>query len=1214
MLQRFAILLLLIVFFSSSYAQEKVVQRIFLVGDAGELYKDKHPVCDWLKSNADWNDSTNTIIYLGDNIYPLGMPAPGDKDYETAKAILDYQVSVVKDKNAKAFFVPGNHDWKRGKPGGLGQIYHAQEYINSLLLPNVQMLPEKGCPGPVEVPLGEKVVLVFMDSQWWLEQNAKPGIESDCDCKNEDEVTTRLKDIVSSNPDKLIVLAMHHPFYTHGEHGGFYTFKQHLFPLTDLKESFYIPLPVIGSVYPITRGLFGSVQDVKNPLYRTLIEKTTEVIKGNTNIIHVAGHEHTLQLLSQDSIYYVVSGSGSKTTRVKKKSNTLFAEAENGLAVIEVTDKGNMQLKYYTIKASSNINQPVFTKALPAIPGLKDVYADNQKIVTSFPDSIIVTPGEEFKAGGLKKFLLGPNYRDDWAMPIKAEVFNIDKVQGGLKLLRRGGGHQSRSLRLQDSTGKQWVLRSVQKFVTDAALPADLRGTIAKDLVADGISASYPYAALSVPTLAAAAGVPHATPKLYYVPDDPRLGKFRTDFANMLCLFEEREPGGYKKTTSTFDLIVELQKDNDNTVDQHAVLQARLLDMFMMDFDRHEDQWRWAREKDDKTTSYFPLPRDRDQPFFVSKGLIPWFAHKPYVSPQIQGFRSKAININPYNFNARNFDRAFLTELSEDEWKKMTSDFLSKMTDTVIENALHQQPKEILPLSNRTIIQKLKDRRKYFESEMMQYYRFLSKIVSIPGSDKREEFDVTRNDDGTVLVQVYKINKEGDLSSKLYERLFDPSVTKELRLYGLGGDDKFVFKGKGNKIKVRVIGGRGEDLYENDAEAPEDKTVVYDLSTEKNTFTGNDNVKKELSDDPAVNGFDRRSYKYNLNIPFLSANYNVDDGIYLGASLRLIRHGFRKTPYKTMHQFVLSHSLSTNAFNIKYNADFMQALGKADLLIRSELKAPNNVQNFFGYGNTSMYDKGKPGKIKYYRTRFTLADAALLLRKNAGRDVSVSVGPAVQVFSMDRDDNFNRFITQTTTNGLDSTTLYKTKTYFGGQLSLSIDNRNNKVLPTRGVNWQTTLKSLKGISGPSKDITQLNSEFALYMSFAGNPNFVLAERVGAGINFGSFEFYQAQYLSGTDNLRGYRKYRFAGKSVLYNNLELRIKLADFRTYLFPGSIGLLGFYDAGTVWEKGDPSAAWHHGYGGGLWIAPMKKIVITASYAASNEGALPLIMFGWMF
>ena len=81
---------------ASVHAQEgKVIQRMYLVGDAGELNDGRHPVCDWLKTHVDWNDSSNVLVYLGDNIYPQGMPDPGSKGYETAKKILDYQISVV---------------------------------------------------------------------------------------------------------------------------------------------------------------------------------------------------------------------------------------------------------------------------------------------------------------------------------------------------------------------------------------------------------------------------------------------------------------------------------------------------------------------------------------------------------------------------------------------------------------------------------------------------------------------------------------------------------------------------------------------------------------------------------------------------------------------------------------------------------------------------------------------------------------------------------------------------------------------------------------------------------------------------------------------------------------------------------------------------------------------------------------------------------------
>ncbi|WP_431214463.1 hypothetical protein ACQ86N_06455 [Puia sp. P3] len=64
--------------------------------------------------------------------------------------------------------------------------------------------------------------------------------------------------------------------------------------------------------------------------------------------------------------------------------------------------------------------------------------------------------------------------------------------------------------------------------MTENALPTVVaKDALVQDLVADGVSASYPYAAMSIPPFATALHVPHASPRMVYVPDDPRLGKFR---------------------------------------------------------------------------------------------------------------------------------------------------------------------------------------------------------------------------------------------------------------------------------------------------------------------------------------------------------------------------------------------------------------------------------------------------------------------------------------------------------------------------------------------------------------------------------------------------------------------------------------------------------------------------------------------------------------
>lgn len=1203
---RILTLLSLFLFQQISAQNDPVINRIILIGDAGKLNDGKIPAVEKARSVFDLNDGITQVLFLGDNIYEYGLPDINAGDYEEKKKVLDAQIDLIKGTRSKGYFIPGNHDWKKSREGGWQQVINQQRYIESLQLPNVEMMPKNGCPGPLEVVVNDKVVIVFMDSQWWLEPLFKPGVESNCENQTEEEVVTALKEIASVHSDKLLVVAMHHPFYTHGSHGGYFTLRHHLFPLTDINRALYIPMPVLGSVYPIARGWFGTPQDINHPRYRILITEIEKALKAHPNVLHVAGHEHSLQYIQKEGVNYVVSGSGSKATRVKMGKHSLFAKEEKGFAVVEITVSGKVSLQFYGVDSEL----PLYTTSLKSIEPVVEKIIPPDAIAATFPDSVSVQASDKFSAGGLRKFLIGKNYRQEWGEKVKAPVLNLGKENGGMKILRRGGGHQTKSLRLEDPTGKEWVLRGIEKTVTDAALPPDLRGTFVKDVVQDGISASYPYAALSVPKLAQAAGVIHAKPKLVYLPDDPRLGKYRLDFANTLSILEEREPGGFKKTLNTFDMVEKLEDDNDNRVDQPVFLKARLLDMFIMDFDRHEDQWRWGVDDAGKGNRYVALPRDRDQAFFINEGLISWVASWPWITPQVQGFRSKARNIKVYNFNARNIDRNYLNALSENEWKKEAVALAEAMTDEVIESALDQQPEEIKKFSNKSIIEKLKQRRKYYVDEMMTYYRFISKIVHVTGSDKNELFDVYRDANGKVTVTVYKITKEGEQSTKMYERTFDPEVTKEIRLFGMGNDDQFNIHGDGNKIRIRIIGGKGEDEFVNNSAGG--KTIVYDLDNGKNKFTGN--FTRKLSKDPAVNRFDRNYFKYNLWIPFLSFAFNRDDGLYLGTSIKHVAHAFRKSPYAHSHQLAINHSVATSAYNFNYKTEFISVFGSKDLVVNADIKAPNNVTNFFGFGNeTESLIDSKPGNINYYRTRYTLGDVSLLVRKS-GKTLSYSFGPAYQFYSLDSNKNIGRIIKNPTESGLSLRDAAQSKSYLGAVFNLGIDTRNNSTNPSRGIYWRSAFRFMNGLNNESHDLKQLTSDMSIYMSFSGNPKLILATRFGGGVNFGNSEFFQAQYLGGTMNLRGFRKYRFAGKSMAYNNTDLRIKIAEFRTYLFPGSLGILFFHDIGRVWLMNDNSEKWHTGYGGGIWISPMRRAVISLILARSDEEILPQLSLGFQF
>ncbi|WP_204376160.1 hypothetical protein [Hymenobacter coccineus] len=457
---------------------------------------------------------------------------------------------------------------------------------------------------------------------------------------------------------------------------------------------------------------------------------------------------------------------------------------------------------------------------------------------TAQSDSITVAIEPTYNdVTGFHRWLLGESYRRQWAAPVKMRVFHLTTEKGGLKILERGGGLQTKSLRLQDATGQQWVVRTLQKY-PERGLPPALRPTIAKDILQDQVSASHPYAAVVVPPLAAALGIPHANPEVVYVPDDPALGPYRADFANQVFLFEEREPLDADKTDNTVKAQGRLQKDNDNRVDQATVLRARLLDMLLGDYDRHEDQWRWERRPTPKGSVYEPVPRDRDHVFYKPTGLLPATLSLHLLKANVQGYNSHIRSINRWNDKARDFDRYFLNGLSEADWRTEVAYVQQHLPDSLLAHAVQRLPPNIYQLGGPLLVRNLVGRRNNLMEQALKYYRFLARTVSIPASDKRERLEVAHGAGGRLRVTSTKIKQDGTAGALLYDRTFDPAVTHELRLYGQGGADAFAVTGTAHSpIRVRLIGGAGDDTFAVDEGLHQRrKLLVYDRSDEPNTL------------------------------------------------------------------------------------------------------------------------------------------------------------------------------------------------------------------------------------------------------------------------------------------------------------------------------------------------------------------------------------------
>lgn len=815
---------------------------------------------------------------------------------------------------------------------------------------------------------------------------------------------------------------------------------------------------------------------------------------------------------------------------------------------------------------------------------------------------------------GTHRFFLGENYRKLWAAPVKLSIFHISTEKGGLKILQRGGGQQTKSLRLQDQTGQQWVLRTIQKY-PEKGLPPNLRPTVAKDILQDQVSAAHPFSALTVPPLASALGIPHSNPKIVYVPDDPALGEYRKDFANQVFLFEEREPLDAEKTDNTEKVQRKLQDDNDNRVDEKTVLRARLLDMLLGDWDRHEDQWRWEKLDGQHETIYEPIPRDRDQVYYKTSGLFPWIVAHQWLKSKFQGYSREIRDINGWNFNARYFDRYFLNALSEEDWKEQIAFVQNKLTDDVIKRAVKLMPDTIYKLSGPEIIEKMIARRNILDKQALEYYRFIAKEVEIPASDKTDKFTLSNQAGGNLTVAVNKIKKDGSVDKVTYQRTFKPDVTKEVRLYGFAGDDQFSVTGtQPSPITVRMVGGDGVDSFYVDKNLHnKGKLFLYDRSDQQNKLPPSTDVKIRTSTDTAVNQYNKQSFKFDRFEPIVLANYSTDLGISLIAGFSLEKHGFRKEPYAFREEFLVSYNLSRRSFLLTYIADWKKAIGNNDIGINILSRGPNNLSNFFGIGNNTAFENKDDKKISYYRNKYDYITADVSLKQTQG-SWHFSEGVAGQYYNSKSSNNTNRFLGNYN-QGNPGENVFGTKFYTGILANAQLDTRNKATIPTKGLYWNTTISGFTGLSSNSHNTYgQILSEFSFYLNPDKDSILVIANRTGLGTTIGDAAYFQQMKLGGAQNFRGFHTNRFTGKSIAYNNLELRLKVLDFASYLLPGSIGVIGFNDVGRVWAPGEKSDQWHDGYGGGIYIIPAQLVLIEAVMGFSKEGSLPYISIGLRF
>ena len=817
------------------------------------------------------------------------------------------------------------------------------------------------------------------------------------------------------------------------------------------------------------------------------------------------------------------------------------------------------------------------------------------------------------KVSKLHRVFFGENYRKEWSSYTRLPVIRLSSFRGGLTPIKEGGGNQTRALRLKDKNGDEWVIRSVEKY-PEAILPTELKKTFIKDIITDAMSAQHPYAALIVPPIANAVGVPHAEPVIGIIAPDSALGAWSKTFSGTICLLEEREPGG--KSDNYFDMLDALKADNDNSFDSTTFLKARILDVFIGDWDRHPDQWRFRPEKYGKGLRYTGIPRDRDQVFYINQGVFPNLESLPFVQPFFEGFNPKIRNVGTFLFTSTMLNARFLNQFSYEEWMKVTNEFVSSVTDSVLETAVQRLPASAYDLRHQELMQILKARRADLPRAMSEYFYFLNSNVFIQTSDKREFFDIKDTLEGAMRVNIFKLSNEGKIRQNIFSKTFFPKNTKEIRFFIGNGDDSIYINSRKAPIKLRFSGLDGNKRFH--LEESKKKVQVFEKEGHS-SFTGDSSrFKKYLSNDSANTAIIPGNL-FNVFTPLIDIGYNPDDGVLLGFSARFTRGvdytrpSFNTNRFTSFQQISFLHSFYTRAFSAKYNAEWIHAIGHADLLIHASVYAPN-VQNFFGTGNQTPFFK--TGNYKqYYRNRFSLYTLNPSLRWGNKKGDYIRVGPSLQYYTYDSAENAGRFIE---TNGAvqtyDSTTLSKSKLHGGVIAEYNHNRKDHSLLPKEGYDINIRLQGYAGLNTYSKSYAQLFANLVYYKSVDRRGIFVLADRIGGGATVGDVAFYQSMFIGAQGNLLGYRQYRFAGQYMAYNNLEAHIRLAQFANYILPGQLGLVTLYDVGRVWQKEDHSNQWHNGVGAGFYFAPAQVTLVQFIISWSPEGWYPTFRLGLRF
>ena len=1192
----------------------EVAHRVFLVGNTGDAATEAVLRALAADARADGDDAT--VAVLGD-VTASGLPADGAPGRAQAEAPVRALIAALAGLDADVIVVPGDRDWEQGEDG----VKRLEDLLDDAFGDDV-LTPGDQSGGPRESSPAEGLRLIALDTAWWLlpDGDRPEGEAEDQDVRSPSDVARIFEQILVDRDDDRVVVLAHHPLISRGAYAGYRT----------------DPFSGIAS-----RTLGLGVQDLASPRYRALRAGLRPLARTHDGLVWAASHDRILMTLRDaasplDRQLYLVSGTGGGEVSAAGTAGVLavasrpgyqrlvyYADGRLWAETVEVDPATGRSEVAFRVEVSGPNAELVDTE-VPDVVAQADLPDNLGGTVTLAADQDFVTP--RFKNSGLTRTFFGANYRDVWKTPVDFPVLDLGTEAGGLTPVKRGGGLQTTSLRLLGEDGNEYGLRLLEKSGL-AQVPLALRDGLVGDIVLELRAAMAPYGAIVASPLARTVGVAQPDPRIVYVPDDPRLGRYRETFADRLALFEVRPdddvsdvPGfeGFTDVVSASKMREEVREDQDQRVDQRAYLRARLFDLLIADWDRHADQWRWGAfepgeldptlQGDEATRGkvYLPIARDRDFSFYGIGG-----AFQPVLQTfdeRLQPLDDDYGNIKGAVGNGFLQDRRFLNELSLDEWRAVARDMQAALTDAAIERSVRALPDTIYAQVGDYWTTSLRGRRDKLVEAAESLYDLTATVVDVIGSDERERFEAVRQPDGALDVTVRSL-KGGEPGRVLYRRRVRPDETTEVRLYGFAGRDEFRVTGDGpRRIKVRVIGGAGDDVLD----APGGEVVAYDTPDGLVIADDSRDVTDRRAYTASVNRYDPTEQVLGSRLAVPVLGFRPTDGVILGGTVIWNVPGFRLRPFAATHTVSAGYTTATGGLFGSYAGRMREAVGPYDLDVDVAASTPRYARNFYGLGNGSPNTEAALSRVDLARVA-ARAGVGIPI----GESFQFTVGPSVRYADPSRDSVL-------VGSGIDALpeAAFDAQAHAGGYARLAVSTVDGGVNPRQGLRAAVEGSAFAGVTGAAEPYGRVGGEAVAYVPLQILPQITLATRIGAEHTVGDYPFFDAAVVGGPGSIRGYRRERFAGRTAASAGAEVRAKLFDVDAYVLPLQVGALAFADAGRVWADGAPrfggatfdGGGLQLGYGGGVWVDVLDRAVVNLTVGASDEATLVTFGLGFSY